>query len=126
MQPVITLQKIKYVLPSLKPSIGKDIKSRVVYKVTCPGCQTCYVGQTSRHLRTRLAEHKNRKDQPVRIHFDECVSDVPTLKDVDILHSTFRNLTYLLTLEALYIKELKPSLNTKDEYRSRTLTLQFT
>ena len=99
-QPVITLQKIKYVLPSLKPSIGKDIKSRVVYKVTCPGCQTCYVGQTSRHLRTRLAEHKNRKDQPVRIHFDECVSDVPTLKDVDILHSTFRNLTYLLTLEA--------------------------
>ena len=31
----------------------------------------------------------------------------------------------LLTSEALFIRETKPSLNTKDEYRSRTLTLRF-
>ena len=31
----------------------------------------------------------------------------------------------LLTLEALFINEIKPDLNTKDEYRSRTLTLKF-
>ena len=30
-----------------------------------------------------------------------------------------------LTLEALFIKEIAPVLNTKDEYRSRTLTLKF-
>ena len=31
----------------------------------------------------------------------------------------------LLTLEALFIKQLAPILKTKDEYRSRTLTLKF-
>ena len=31
----------------------------------------------------------------------------------------------LLTLDALFINELKPDLNTKDDYGSRTLTLKF-
>ena len=30
-----------------------------------------------------------------------------------------------LTLETLFIKRFAPELNTKDEYRSRTLTLKF-
>ena len=31
----------------------------------------------------------------------------------------------LLTLEALFISEIKPLLNTKDEFKSRTLKLKF-
>ena len=31
----------------------------------------------------------------------------------------------LLSLEALFINKFKPTLNSKDEYRSRTLTLKF-
>ena len=31
----------------------------------------------------------------------------------------------LLTLEALFISEIKPTLNTKDEFRSRELKLKF-
>ena len=31
----------------------------------------------------------------------------------------------LLTLDAHFIEEIKPELNTKDEYRSRTLKLKF-
>ena len=31
----------------------------------------------------------------------------------------------LMTLEALWIDEVKPNLNTKDEYKSRTLTIKF-
>ena len=31
----------------------------------------------------------------------------------------------LLTLEALFIAEIRPTLNTKDEYKSRTLKLKF-
>ena len=31
----------------------------------------------------------------------------------------------LHTLEALYIAEIRPTLNTKDEYKSRTLKLKF-
>jgi len=35
---------------------------------------------------------------------------------------TYHVSTYhLMTLEALYIKSIKPSINTKDEYRSRAL-----
>jgi len=30
-----------------------------------------------------------------------------------------------MTLEALIIKAIKPTLNTKDEYRSRTLTIKL-
>ena len=32
---------------------------------------------------------------------------------------------HLLTLEALYIGEIRPELNTKDEYQSRELTIKF-
>ena len=32
---------------------------------------------------------------------------------------------HLLTLEALYIREIKTELNTKDEYWSRELTIKF-
>ena len=39
--------------------------------------------------------------------------------------ATSNSLTKLMTLEALFIKEFKPALNTKDEYKSRTLTLKF-
>jgi len=39
---------------------------------------------------------------------------------------TYHVSTYhLMTLEALYIKSIKPSINTKDEYRSRALTIKI-
>ena len=44
--------------------------------------------------------------------------------DVKIL-TTSRYVTTLMTLEALWINTIKPDLNTKDEYKSRTLTLKF-
>ena len=31
----------------------------------------------------------------------------------------------ILTLEALFISEIKPALNTKDEFKSRNLLLKF-
>ena len=52
LQPVITLLKMRTCLPSLKSQIEKNLKSRVVYRIVCPGCNACYVGQTSRHLLT--------------------------------------------------------------------------
>ena len=48
-----------------------------------------------------------------------------TVDDVTILGSTCRGEKYLLTLEALFQNDIKPSLNTKDEYKSRTLTIKF-
>ena len=57
-------------------------------------------------------------------HFAQC--DIPLTNEcVDILTSTTKSEDHLLTLEALYIKELQPSLNTKDEYRQRILKISL-
>ena len=34
----------------LKAPVEMPLKSGVVYKIHCPRCNSCYVGQTSRHL----------------------------------------------------------------------------
>ena len=88
LQPVITLRKIKTCLPSLKSKIEKTLKSRVVYKTVCPGCNAYYIGQTSRHFITRFKEHRYKRNQPVRAHLDKCTHSTPTLNDVKILAST--------------------------------------
>ena len=119
---VFTLTKLKNCLPSLKPVVDKSFKSGVVYKIKCPRCNSCYVGQTSRHLICRIKEHK--RNGPVAIHMQACNRDL-TMDDVDILYSKSKNVYHLMTLEALMINELKPTLNTKDEYRSRSLVIKI-
>ena len=47
------------------------------------------------------------------------------MENVNIIASTLKSITYLMTLEALFINDIKPSLNTKDEYRSRALVIKF-
>ena len=42
---------------SAKDAISKLSRSRVVYKCSCAGCGACYVGETNRHLATRVREH---------------------------------------------------------------------
>ena len=90
--------------------------------IICPRCKSSYVGQTSRHLQ-RFKEHIGNKG-PMKIHFENC-SITPTGDMISILGRMDRGDGRLLTLEALFIKEIAPVLNTKDEYRSRTLTLKF-
>ena len=48
------------------------------------------------------------------------------LSDIEILASTNQRIEHLLTLEALYIREIKPELSRKDEYgSSREFTFKF-
>ena len=120
---IMTTRKTRYVLPSLKPSVPKMLRNNVVYKITCPRCGSSYVGQTVRHLQQRFREHVGNTG-PMKTHFENCAI-TPTDDIVSILGRTDGGDGRLLTLEALYIKKLAPVLNTKDEYRSRTLTLKF-
>ena len=119
---VMTLRKMKTILPSLKPRVEKMLKSGVVYHITCPRCQACYVGQTCRHLQTRFTEHI-KESGPVKKHLAQCNTNA-TSENVIILHQTARGVVHLQTLEALYIREFNPSINTKDEYRRRELTIK--
>ena len=125
LQSILTMRKLKTVLPSLKSSTKEILRSRVVYKLACPGCNTCYVEQTTRHLLTRFREHKNDKSGPVFKHFQECLGTRPNVEDIEVLYKGPKNYDTLLAIEALFIREIKPKLNTKDECRSRELTIKF-
>ena len=48
---------------SVKDPVPVELRSNVVYKFTCATCNSCYVGETSRHLSTRIREHLNRQGQ---------------------------------------------------------------
>ena len=42
---------------SVKDPVPVELRSNVAYKFTCESCNSCYVGETSRHLSTRIREH---------------------------------------------------------------------
>ena len=42
---------------NVKDPIPKFLKSFVVYKFVCPGCNVCYISETTRHLSTRIKKH---------------------------------------------------------------------
>ena len=42
---------------SVKNAILKLLKSFVVYKFVCLGCNASYIGETTPHLSTRIEEH---------------------------------------------------------------------
>ena len=119
---IFTIRKLKTSLPTLKSEVPKALKSGVVYHIICSRCKSCYVGQTTRHLQTRIKEH-SRQSSLLGVHFKECNS-ILSIDDVNIL-SRAKSAHQLLVLEALYINQLKPLLNTKDEYRSHTLVIKI-
>ena len=53
---VFTSFKIKNLF-QVKDLIPMSLKSFVVYKFTCAGCNARYIGETTRHLTTRIKEH---------------------------------------------------------------------
>ena len=83
---------------------GPHPRRCVVYKFLCTGCNTCYVGESSRHLSTRVREHLvSDKNSHVFRHLqnsrqcrtlcsDECfstldhVSTTPQLKIKEAIH----------------------------------------
>ena len=120
-QTIFTTRKLKSCLPSLRSSFERDLQSHVVYELTCNGCKSIYVGQTCRHITTRDAEHA-KADSPMGVHAIECNGDKSAFQ-WKILDQC-SNQSKLMTLEALYIRTLKPAINSRDENRTRELTLK--
>ena len=57
-------------------------------------------------------------------HLNDCDIKIDE-NNIEVVASTARGEGYLMTLEALWIRELNPGINTKDEYRSRTLNIKI-
>ena len=107
-QIIFTTRKLKTCLPSLKTSFARELRSKVVYKLTCSGCNFTYVGQIVRHLATRVDEHR-KGDSPVGQHLLECNKEIGGTAELksEIIDQT-ANTHKLLTLEALHIWRERP------------------
>ena len=90
-----------------------DLSAFVVYKFICSSCNACYIGETARHMRTRVDEHlhsdtnshvyKHLQENPTcRLKCDSSCFSV-----VDHASSKYQ----LRIKEALAIKEHNPDLN---------------
>ena len=102
-------------------SFDKNLKSHVVYELTCNGIKSIYVGHTCRHITTRVTEHA-KADSPMGIHAIELNGDKTAFQGT--IFDQCGNQSKLMTLEALYTRTPKPAINTCDEYRTRELTLR--
>ena len=100
---VFTLRKLKTKLPSLKVEVDKALISRIVCKISCPRCASCYVSQTDRHPLVRFKEHI-RPSQPVGKHFRlwHTSLEFENKELVSILHQIYGIILHLMTQEALW------------------------
>ena len=54
---------------SCKDTLSTSLQSYVVSQFTCAGCKACYIGETKRHLNTRIEEHLGKdKKNLIYIH----------------------------------------------------------
>ena len=52
-------KKLDTVIKCGKDVLTSDCTTNVVYKINCNNCSASYIGQTKRHLNTRVKEHCN-------------------------------------------------------------------
>ena len=112
------------------------MRSRVVYKYTCQCCGALYLGQTRRHLHTRISEHmgvspltgKKRATtsfptSSIQAHTRQ-TNHAISPKDFSIISSCRSSSNFeLLIHESLLISKYKPSLN--ENISSTPLSLFF-
>ena len=110
-----------------KDSLPSHILSLVVYKFSCSGCNSTYIGKTKRHHKVRMCEHlgvsyktgKGTKFNPnsstaVRDHIREKGHE-NDVTNFEILNHAKNNLECLIK-ESLLIKKMSPNLNKQVKY----------
>ena len=103
---------------NFKDRLPSELMSGVVYKFSCGGCNASYIGCTRQRFKARVCQHIGRSDRTNAIlsspsyseprnHSTTCNGEI-TSSNFSILDSSSSN---LFTLESLYIKQQRPSLN---------------
>ena len=101
-----------------KDILPSDVRSNIVYKYTCGICNSAYIGETSRHYKTRVAEHRGvspRTGQPMATvnsniykHFLDSTHIVKK-EYFEIIKSVHP--FELKTAESIAIHQFRPNLN---------------
>ena len=82
-----------------------DHKHDLVYHVKCQECQEDYFGEIGRRLHERICEHSGKDGTHKHCFFE----------DFDILWNGYTNSKFKRKIsETLFIKELRPSLNSQE------------
>ena len=121
--PALTLRKSKTIMQSLKANVDKALSSRVGYHVFVHPA-TCAMLDRLTGTFIQFKEHK-RQSQPYSKHIQLCGVNPSFDSVVKFLQSTCKSIPYLETLEALWQRELKPQINTKDEFCKCELTIKL-
>ena len=90
-----------------------SLKSHVVYLFKCGGCGSTYIGETFRHLNTRIHEHLHRDANSHIFRHLQGSAQCKTLCDdacFTVLDSADNSYSLRLK-EAMYITWMKPDLN---------------
>ena len=104
----------------VKDRIPFSLRSCVVYRFSCGGCNATYIGKTKRHLATRISEHRSvsvRTGKPlksaphsaIREHSHNC--HPIAVNNFSVLRSASSEYD-LGVIEGLCIWKYKPVLNT--------------
>ena len=110
---------------SVKESVPKYLRSFVVYRFTCPACNASYIGETTRHLSTRIKEHLETESKShIFKHLNinrNCkeLCDTESFEIIDSATSSYR----LKLKEAMHITWEKPSLNKQVKHVSISITI---
>ena len=110
---------------SVKDSVPRELRSRVIYKFTCACCNACYIGETVRHFSTRVREHLySDKSSHIFKHLlslERCRQSCSTdcFEILDSAPTKFQ----LKLKEAMHINWEKPNLNQQVHHVNLTLTL---
>ena len=108
---IFTSFKIKNLF-SFKDKIPDDLKSLVVYKFNCAGCNSCYIGETTRHLATRIKEHTTTdKNSHIYKHLQNPNCKSKYTRSCFTIIDTANTPFSLKLKEALHIRKHKPDLN---------------
>ena len=107
----------------VKDFVPRSLRSCVVYKFTCAECNSVYVGETSRHISTRVREHLfSDKNSHVFKHVqssDACKNacSETRFKVIDSARTHYQ----LKIKEALHIMWDGPSLNKQVQHYNFSL-----
>ena len=100
----------------IKDKTKDEHKHDLVYYGKCPECDESYVGETGRRLQDRVDEHSG-KDSKSNILRNSCQENDKNVSRINFqfLGNEYKKMKFKWKLfEALYIKELHPSLNTRE------------
>ena len=124
-KPVFNSFKIKNYF-SYKDAIPNDLKSFLVYKLTCASFSSSYIAETCRHFKTRIEKHIKKDDKShIFKHLHSTTTCFDSYNSLCFKISDKANSKFDLKIkEALHINWRKPNLNAQQKHLALTLSLQ--